>query len=104
MCIETINKNRKEYGFKELTGDTNIGNIEILLPNATCLLTYKQWQSVGRVVNKGEKSFRLKGAKKFKNKKGEEETKFYNFCVFDESQTHIMDKEETKAYEEKNKS
>ena len=101
MCIETINKNRVEYGFKELTGAKNISEIEMLLPNATCLLTYKQWNKVGRIVNKGEKSFRLKGAKKFKNKKGEEETKYYNFCVFDKSQTHLMNDEEKSKYEEK---
>ena len=87
MCIETINRNRKELGFKELTGDKNIMLIETLLPNATCLLTYKQWRSVGRQVMKGEKSFTIKGANHFKNKNGEDETKFYKFCVFDYSQT-----------------
>lgn len=99
MCIETINKNREKLGFKPITGSNNKEELEILLPNATCLLTYKQWQSVGRQVMKGEKSFTLKGAKHFKNKKGEEETKFFRFNVFDISQTQKIEEKGSVANE-----
>ena len=102
MCIETINKNRVELGFKELTGAKNIEELELLCPDYTCVLTFNQWNSKGRVVIKGEKSFRLKGAREVKNKKtGEKETKFYQFCVFDVSQTREMTEDEIEAYKEK---
>lgn len=87
MCIETINKNRVNLGYKPITGDKNIMEVETLLPNATCLLTYKQWQKEGRQVKKGEKSFTLKGATIKKEKDGSEKTNYFRFNVFDISQT-----------------
>lgn len=87
MCIEKINENREKLGYKPITGEKNIMELELLLPNATCLLTYKQWQKEGRQVKKGEKSFTLKGATIKKEKDGSEKTNYFRFNVFDISQT-----------------
>lgn len=101
MCIETINQNRTQNGYKAITGSKNKEELELLMPNATYLLTFKQWNKEHRVVIKGQHGFKLRGASTFKNKKGDEETKFYNFTVFDISQTRPMTDEEIEKYNEK---
>lgn len=93
MCIETINKNRELNGLKPITGSKNIMLIETLLPNATFLATYKQFKKIGYQVQKGEKSFTIKGANHYKNKNGDDEIKYYKFNVFDISQTKPIEVE-----------
>lgn len=99
MCIEIINQNRIENGYLPITGSKNIEELKILFPNATYLLTYKQWQKEHRQVMKGEHGFRLRGSSEYKNKKGHTETKYYSFTVFDINQTRPMTEEEIEAYE-----
>jgi len=102
MCIETINKNRTQNGYKAITGAKNINELEMLMPDATYLLTFKQWNKEHRVIIKGQHGFKLRGARTYKNKKGKEETKFYQFTVFDISQTREMTLEEIEKYTDKN--
>lgn len=91
MSIIEVNRNREENGLKRITGRKNIMVIQTLLPQATFLATYKQFKKLGYQVKKGEKGFTLKGANHFKDKKGEEITKYYKFTVFDISQTQPIE-------------
>lgn len=99
--IEDINKNRVRLGFKPITGSKNIQYLNMFMQEATCLLTLKQWNTQYRVIKKGEKSTTLRGATTRKNSDGEEETRYYNFRVFDITQTREMTPEEKQKYIER---
>ena len=103
MCIEEINQNREQYDFKSISGDKNIMLLETLAPKASFILTYNQWLEMKRTVCKGEhKLLQLKGANKYKNKKTNvEETKYYNFNVFDITHTRELTEEELEELKRK---